>query len=118
MSTDERGLSESLQWAVLMPLLMLAVLGIIQSGIWLHGRSVVANAALAGAEAQALSGAGGGTGARVAREVAERGGLRDVQVEVGGGRDVAVTVSGRVDSFFTAGRSTVSARAEMPREMP
>ncbi|MDN5565044.1 MAG: pilus assembly protein, partial [Luteococcus sp.] len=65
MSTDERGLSESLQWAVLLPVVMLTVLGIIQSGIWLHGRSVAANAALAGAEAQALSGAGGGTGARV-----------------------------------------------------
>ncbi|MFZ2261164.1 TadE-like protein [Luteococcus japonicus] len=118
MSTDERGLSESLQWAVLLPVVMLTVLGIIQSGIWLHGRSVAANAALAGAEAQALSGAGGGTGARVAREVAEHGGLREVQVQVGGGRDVSVAVTARVDTFFDLGRSRVIAHAEMPRELP
>jgi hypothetical protein len=35
---DERGLSESVQWAVLWPALMLVTLGIIQAGIFLHGR--------------------------------------------------------------------------------
>jgi hypothetical protein len=36
---DERGLSESVQWAVLWPALMLLTLGIIQAGIFLHGRN-------------------------------------------------------------------------------
>ena len=35
---DQRGLSESVQWAVLMPLLLLMVLGISHAGIWLVGR--------------------------------------------------------------------------------
>ena len=97
-----------------MPLVMLAILGLVQAGIVLHGRTVAANAALAGAEAEALAGRGGVAG-QVAREVAEEGGLRDVDVHVTPGRDVLVRVDGRVDSFFP-GRSRVSARAAMPKE--
>ena len=44
---DERGLSESTQWAVLFSLLMLLTLGIIQAGIHLHGRNVAQRAATA-----------------------------------------------------------------------
>lgn len=34
---DERGLSESVQHAVIFPVLMLLTLGVIQAGIWIHG---------------------------------------------------------------------------------
>ena len=44
---DERGLSESTQWAVLFTLLMLVTLGLIQAGIVLHGRNVAQRAATA-----------------------------------------------------------------------
>ncbi|MEL4504766.1 TadE/TadG family type IV pilus assembly protein [Luteococcus sp. H138] len=116
---DERGLSESVQWAVLMPLVLLAILGLIQSGIWLHGRSAAANAALAGAEAQALHHAAGGTGERVAREVAEGAGLLDVRVAVAAGpQEVSVEVTGRVDTFFVIGTTQVRSRAVMPQEGP
>ncbi|MEL4356530.1 hypothetical protein AAEX62_01260 [Luteococcus sp. H154] len=77
------------------------------------------HAALAGAETAALAGDGGGSGERVAREVAEQAGLREVSVAIGGGAtEVSVQVSGRVDSFFGPGRSTVKAQAVMPREGP
>lgn len=113
----QRGLSESVQWAVLTPLLLLVVLGIVHSGIWLHGRNVAANAALAGAEAQSLSGAGSDVGGSVARDVAQRGGLRDVQVSSSrSGGEVVVVVTGRVDSFYSLGTTEVSSRAEMPEE--
>lgn len=118
-SRTERGMSESVQWAVLTPVVLLAILGLIQTGIWLHGRTAAANAALAGAEAQSLSGASGGAGERVARRVAEQAGLLDVQVNVGRGqREVSVEVSARVDSFFTVGQTRVHSRAVMPQEEP
>ena len=47
---SERGSSESTQWALLIPALMLVVLGTIQAGVWLHGRNVAAQAASAAAE--------------------------------------------------------------------
>jgi len=116
---DERGLSESVQWAVLAPLVLLALLGVVHAGILLHGRSVATNAALAGAEAQALSGATAGVGERVAREVAQGNGLREVQVATGT-RDgeVWVQVRGRVDSFLAGRPSRVDSTAWMPREAP
>lgn len=114
----ERGMSESIQWAVLLPVLLLSVLGIIQAGIVLHARTAAHNAALAGAEAQSLAGQGSGVADRVAREVAGQAGLLDVQVRVGGGSQVAVDVEGRVDGFFPVGPRTVRAHAEMPREEP
>ena len=46
---SERGLADSLQWAVLVPALLGLVLGTIQTGIWLHGRTVASDAALAAA---------------------------------------------------------------------
>lgn len=114
----ERGMSESIQWAVLLPVLLLGVLGIIQAGIVLHARTAAHHAALAGAEAQSLSGQGSGVAERVARDVASQAGLLDVQVRVGGAGQVAVDVEARVDSFFPIGPRTVHAHAEMPREEP
>ncbi|MGO4957622.1 TadE/TadG family type IV pilus assembly protein [Luteococcus sp. Sow4_B9] len=112
-------MSESVQWAVLLPVLMLGILGAIQTGIVLYGRSVAAHAALAGAEAQALAGASGGSGERVARELAEQGGLRDVKIVVARpGGEVRVQVRGRVDTFFAVGPTTVEGDAVMPMELP
>ena len=39
---NQRGLSESVQWVMITPVLMLVVLGIIQLGLWGYGRTVVA----------------------------------------------------------------------------
>ena len=42
---SERGVSESTQWALLIPVVMLVVLGTIQAGIWLYARTVAGQAA-------------------------------------------------------------------------
>src|SRR5215218_5550123 len=71
LTRSERGLSESVQYALIWPVLMLATLGIIQSGIWLHGRNVALRAASAAADAAA-----------VATRIAESGGLKQISVTV------------------------------------
>ncbi len=52
----DRGLSESVQWTLLTATAVLLLLGGVQTAIVLHARAVVANAALAAAEARALRG--------------------------------------------------------------
>ena len=47
---SDRGVSESVQYALIWPVLMLATLGIIQSGIWLYSRNVALRAAIAAAD--------------------------------------------------------------------
>ena len=116
---DGRGLSESVQWAVLTPVVLFVLLGGIHAGIVLHGRTVAANAALAGAEAQALAGASEGVGARVAREVAEQGGLRSVEVSTASPPGaVSVRVDGRVSSFLPGALDAVHGSGEQPVEVP
>ncbi|GAA1390735.1 TadE/TadG family type IV pilus assembly protein [Luteococcus peritonei] len=119
MRRTQRGLSESVQWAVLAPALLLVVLGLVHGGIWLHGRTVAAQAALAGAEAQAVAGAGSGIAEGIASQVAAEGGLKDIQVSSGrSGDEVVVEVRGRVDSFIPSGLTQVQSRAWMPAEEP
>lgn len=115
---DQRGLSDSVQWALLIPLILTILLGILQAGIWLHAGSVVANAALAGAEAQSLAGSGAGEAERVARSMTDRAGLGSVRVTVDRTpTTVRVAVSGRVQLLLTA-EASVSARASRPLELP
>src|SRR3954451_3136700 len=93
---SERGLSESVQHAVIFPVLMLVTLGIIQAGIWVHGHTVAARAAAAGADI-ARGSYGSTTEAREASvRLANAGGLDDVSVETQrSGTQVQVIVSGR-----------------------
>ena len=39
-SRSARGLSESVQWAVLTPLVLMVLLGLIHAGVLMHGRGV------------------------------------------------------------------------------
>lgn len=110
-------MSESVQWSLLLPVVLLAVLGLIQTGLWLHARDIAAAAALAGAEAEALADAPHGTGLQVAERVALASGLREVRVRTSGGpHEVRVEVSGRADGFLPLGQLTVRAEAVQPRE--
>ena len=112
-----RGLIESTQWAVLIPVLLLAVLGIIQAGLLLAGRSAVQQAAMAGAEHAAFVEADAASARLAASGVAERAGLLDVQVAiVDDGTGVDVQVSGRVPTVLPAGWSWVQATAHRVKE--
>ncbi|HET9647122.1 MAG TPA: TadE family protein [Microlunatus sp.] len=114
---DERGLTESVQHAVLFPLLMLVTLGIIQTGIWLHGHHVAERAATAGADL-ARGRLGSVTDARAtAGRLAAAGGLEDVTVRVRrAGGVVEVEVSGRAPLILDLGLSRISERASAPVE--
>lgn len=113
----ERGLSESLQWSVLYPLVLLMIVGIIQAGVLLHGRTVVAAAALAGAEAQALAKAGDGAARSAAEAILAPDDVQLEAIEVGGDQaTVTVRVVARVPVFLDFGQSRVEATATQPRE--
>lgn len=114
---SERGVSESLQWALLIPVLMLVVLGTIQAGIWLHGRTVVAQAAGAAAEQVAWGRGSDGDAAAMARRIADSGGIQGAQVVVGrSAGSVRVTVTGRAALIVDLGLAQITEHAVMPLE--
>ncbi|MFT3860023.1 TadE/TadG family type IV pilus assembly protein [Micropruina sp.] len=114
---SERGVSESTQWALLIPVVLLAVLGTIQAGIWLHARTVAGQAAGAAAEQVAWSRGSDGDAVAMGRRIAGAGGLQDatVRIERSAGT-VRVTVSGRAAMIIDLGMGTVTEFALMPLE--
>ena len=117
MARDERGVTDSLQWAVLTPLLLLTILGAIQVGLWAHGRTIAANAAIAGAEEAAALGASASGADALATTLATGSGLTDVTVTVDLAADTArVVVAGRMPTFLDLGQTAVREQATRPRE--
>ena len=114
---DERGLSESVQFAVVWPVLMLVTLGLLQAGLWLHGRNVAQRAATA-----AVDTARGTTGSvdaaqEVAVDLARTGGLDDVSVQVARGPTaVTATVTAASPLLLDFGLGTLRERAVAPIE--
>jgi len=82
MARNERGLSESVQWAVLWPVLMLVTLGIIQAGIFLHGRNVAQRAATAAVDTARGSYGSVADAQLLATNIANSGGLKNISVRV------------------------------------
>jgi len=78
----QRGMSESVQWAILGTVMIVCLLGLLEAGLLLHGRSVAVSAALAGAKAQARLYAVPGAGVAAATQTATSGGLTNVRVSV------------------------------------
>lgn len=114
---DERGLSESVQWAMLMPLLMFLLLGAIQVGMMWHGRNTVRHAAAAAAEAESIHHAMPGSGQRSATRVAGAGGVSDLTVTVTRSPvRVDVEVSASVPVVVDLGMGRVTERASAPVE--
>lgn len=113
----DRGLSNSVQYALVWPVLMLATLGIIQAGVWIHGHNVAIRAANAGADAARGVDGGAGQAKSVARNLAKSGGLTKINVSVAKGpRQVRVTVNAVVPMFFDLGLSSLSETATAPVE--
>ncbi|WP_168207308.1 TadE/TadG family type IV pilus assembly protein [Microlunatus elymi] len=114
---DERGLSTSLQFAVLAPLLMLCLLGVVQAGVWLHGRNVAAEAAHAAADVARNYHGDRSAAAEAALRVAAVGGLRDVRLRVDrSGDNVRVELSARAPLIFDIGRGRITEIATAPME--
>ncbi|HEX2857910.1 MAG TPA: hypothetical protein VHO26_10625 [Propionibacteriaceae bacterium] len=113
----DRGLSESVQWTLLATTTVLLVIAAVQTAIVLHTRSVVANAALAAAEARALLDAPGDSAVEAARSVASQSGLTSISVTSSLEPTlVTVTVISPVPVLVGFGPRQVSATATVPRE--
>ena len=113
----ERGLTESAQYAVILPLLLLVTLGIIQAGVWLHGHNVAARAASAAVDVARGSFGSTAEAQEQAADLATAGGLLDVRVSVtrGAGR-VTAAVSARAPVIFPVGLGRISETATAPLE--
>ncbi len=108
-------MTESVQWTLLVPLVLLLVLGILQVGLLAHGRNVALQAATVGAELSAL--ADGTAGSEAARSLAERGGLSGIEVDLeSSGDQVRVRVAGTMPSFVDLGLTRVSVQVTRFRE--
>ena len=114
---SERGLSESVQYALIWPVLMLATLGIIQAGIWLHGRNVALRAASAAADVARGSYGTASEAQAVAAGIAQSGGLKQVNVTIDrSSTSVAVTVRARAVLILDLGLGSLAATASAPVE--
>jgi len=117
VARDERGLSESVQWAILWPLLMLLTLGIIQAGIFLHGRNVAQRAATAAVDAARGSYGTASDAQRLAETIASSGGLEDISVRVQRtGTTASADVSGNAPMIFDLGLGRITETATAPLE--
>ena len=110
-------MSESVQWTVLAPLVLMVVFGILQLGLWGHGQIVANDAAGAGAEEASPLSSTAAAGEAIARDLAVRGGLSDVRVRVSvSGGTVIATVTGRVPGLIDVGISRIAAQSTRPQE--
>ena len=114
---SERGVSESVQYALIWPVLMLATLGIIQSGIWLHGRNVAQRAATAAADTARGTYGTSGDAEAIARDIAHSGGLQQISVEVRRSSTVVtVVVHAQAALILDLGLGSLSETASAPVE--
>lgn len=114
---DERGLSQSVQYAAILPVLMLATLGVVQAGVWLHGHDVAIRAANGAADVARGSYGSAVDAKDVASKLATVGGLKDVSVTVTrSAARVDVTVSAEPPLIFDVGLRRIRETASVPVE--
>jgi len=105
------------QYALIWPVLMLATLGIIQSGIWLHGRNVAQRAATAAADTARGTYGTSGDAETVARDIAQSGGLQEISVVVRRSPTaVTVVVQAQAALILDLGLSPLTETASAPVE--
>lgn len=114
---DSRGLSQSLQLALVWPLLLLSTLGLVQAGLWLHARNVAERAAIAAVDEARGSQGSPDTAREVAVGLADAAGLQHVVVAVTrSGTRVDATVSAEAPSILELGLGRVREQASAPLE--
>jgi Flp pilus assembly protein TadG len=114
---DQRGVTESAQFALIWPLLLLVSLGIIQAGIWVHGHNVAQRAANAATDAVRGSYGSEADARQMAEGIARSGGLADVAISVSSSPStVAVTVSGTAPTLLDLPLGRISETAAAPVE--
>ena len=118
LARNERGTSESVQLALIWPLLLLVTLGIIQAGIWIHGRQAALRAAIAAADVASGSAGSAAAADDLATKIAASAGLRSVEVGVDmSGPQVRVVVSGTTPTILDLPLGRITESAAAPREV-
>lgn len=118
LARNERGTSESVQLALIWPLLLLVTLGIIQAGIWISGRQAALRAAIAAADVASGSAGSAAAADDLATRIAASAGLRSVAVVVDmSGPQVRVVVSGTTPAIMDLPLGRISESAVAPREL-
>ena len=116
-SRGQRGVTESAQFALIWPVLLLVSLGIIQAGIWIHGQNVAVRAANAAADAASGSYGSTSEARQVAEGIARSGGLTEVEVQVSTGATTAdVTVAGNAPTLLDLPLGRIHETASAPVE--
>lgn len=114
---SDRGLTNSLQFTVIVPALMLATFGLIQAGLWLHAGNVAAEAVTAAADVARNYDGDPTAGRQAAYRIAAVGGLTDVQLTISRQpREVSVTMVARPPVIFDLGLGRVTETATAPLE--
>lgn len=115
---DERGVTESVQIALIWPLLLLVTLGVIQAGLWIHGRQVALRASIAAADVASGSSGSSAAARELAADIARSAGLDAVAVDVEiSGTLVRVVVSGTTPSILDLPLGRITESATAPREL-
>ncbi|MDQ8707520.1 pilus assembly protein [Streptomyces sp. LHD-70] len=105
--------------SIAVPLAFLMVFGLIQFGLWFHGRSVAHHAAQQAVDAQRVHDAAPGAGAEAAQGFLGRmgGSLNGAQVEVDmEGDEVRAVVEGTVINLVPGWDGRVSQQVQAPVE--
>lgn len=114
---DERGLAESLQWTIIWPVVMLAILGTIQIGMWWHTRLTVGEAAAGALDVLTVSKSTPAQAEAVAAQIAAAGGVDHIEMSTTRtATGVEVTVSAKVPSLVDLPLGEVRQSATGPRE--
>jgi len=113
----ERGLTNSLQFTVIVPALMLATFGLIQAGLWLHARNVAAEAVTAAADVARDYDDDPAAARDAAQRIAVVGGLTDVRLTINRQPDsVSVTMAAKPPVIFEFGLGRITETATAPVE--
>lgn len=114
---DERGGSNAIAVLLLTPVMMLAIIGTFQAGVWYHGRNTALHAAQAAAEAERVLQPAAGAGQQAADSVGTQGGLTNMAVSVSrNATAVTVTMTAQVPMFIDIGVGRFSEHVTVPRE--
>ncbi|WP_130866534.1 TadE/TadG family type IV pilus assembly protein [Acidipropionibacterium timonense] len=110
-------MSESVQWTLLWPLVLLSLLAVVQGAVVLQARSAVTEAARAAVRAQALVGSQPGDARAAAIQVCAGSGVQHLQVRTSQESGlVRVDVQATAPTLIAGPLSRVSAHAYAVRE--
>lgn len=106
-----------MQFAVVWPLLALLTLGVIQAGLWLHGRNVAQRAAVVATDIARGSYGSVAEARRSAEHLAAAGGLTGVTVAIASsGTEITTVVAADSPLIIDIGLGRLQETASAPRE--